>query len=144
MKKYILLLAILFIISCEPEKESRANLYIKNDSSHNIELTVFNAWLPNQNSQDTTFVLEPNSEISYFFIVDGELSNYNLLPFGGTADSVHLDFNDNLRIIYRREDLNPKNIIDINSWTGGKIDDYLYEYEYFITDEDYENSIEIK
>ncbi|MDX9695119.1 MAG: hypothetical protein RBT49_04940 [Bacteroidales bacterium] len=144
MKKYILLLAILFIISCEPEKESRANLYIKNDSSHNIELTVFNAWLPNQNSQDTTFVLEPNSEISYFFIVDGELSNYNLLPFGGTADSVHLDFNDNLRIIYRRDDLNPRNIIDINSWIGGKVDDYLYEYEYFITDEDYENAIEIK
>jgi hypothetical protein len=145
MKQFtILIITTLMVYSCEPEQESSAHLFIKNISSHNVELTVFNAWLPNQNSKDTTFVLARNSEISYYFKVDGELFNFSILPFGGTADSAYLVFNDNLRVIYRRDDLNIRNILDISNWDEVKESDTYFKYTYLITDDDYETAVNIE
>ena len=142
MKNYIIYILIaLTILSCdtgEPMDNPQIDYTIKNLSMHSVKIKVFDAEIDNVYG-DTTFLFPSiNSEISY--------SSHGgiIYVFGGSEDSAYVIFNDNLRIIYRRDDLNPRNIIDINSWSGGKVDDYLYKYEYFITDEDYENAVNIE
>ncbi len=143
MKKFILLIVVVgsLISSCIREFETRTDFTIKNVSTHNVKLIVFDAGMPNQNIKDTSFLLPPNSEIIYYYILDGEDAPYNS-PFG-PADSIYIVFDDNLRIIYRRDDLNPRNILDINSYDSEQVDSW-YKYQYFITDEDYENAENIE
>lgn len=146
MKKFLILIIVIsfLISSCGTgEPESRTDFTIKNVSSHNVKLTVFNGAMPNQNIKDTIFLLDSNSEISYYYILDGEDAPISEYPLG-PADSAYIIFNDNLRIIYRRDDLNPRNILDINSYDGGKVDDGWYQYKYSITNEDYDNATEIE
>ena len=142
MKNYIIYILIaLTIASCgtgEPMDNPQIDYTIKNVSMHSVKIKVFDAEIDNVYG-DTTFLFPSiNSEISY--------SSHGgiIYVFGGSEDSVYVIFNDTLRIIYRRDDLNPRNIIDINSWTGGEVNDNLYKYEYLITDEDYENAENIE
>ncbi len=141
MKNYILyILIVLAIESCgpgEPMDNPQIDYAIKNISNHNVEIKVFDAHLDFVYI-DTTFSFFPNSEIKYS-------SNGGIIyVFGGSEDSAFVTFNSLRRIIYRRDDGKSRNIIDIKSWNGGKVNDYLYQYQYTITDEDYANAIEIK
>ncbi|MDX9695118.1 MAG: hypothetical protein RBT49_04935 [Bacteroidales bacterium] len=140
MKKYILLLAILFIISCGPEPyDTHLKYTIHNDSRYSVELGIFKAYFVNSPITDTYITITSGTEFNYdFYNKSGQE------PFGMSSDSAYITFNKTKRLIYKREDNQIRNILDINSWIGGKVGDYLYEYEYFITDEDYENAIEIK
>ena len=140
MKIYILLLAItLLIISCGPvEKNPNRKLSIENNSSYNVEITIFNAGLPDQAPTDAIISLPSNTGRSYFY----ESSDEYLLV--EPADSAYIKFNDERQIIYRKNDGQPRNILDVNSWdyTNGVSVEHVYTYS--ITDEDYENAIEIK
>jgi len=142
MKNYIFYILITVTIvsggTGEPMDNPQINYTIKNATIHSVKIKVFDAEINNVYG-DTTFLFPTlNSEISY--------SSHGgiIYVFGGSEDSVYVTFNDTLRIIYWRNDLNPRNIIDINSWTGGKVNDYLYKYEYLITYEDYENAENIE
>jgi hypothetical protein len=135
LKIIIMLVAISLINSCimEPEPEDTIVEYtINNSSSHNIELTFFNVYVADYLYKDTTFFLTQNSNIEYH------------PPFGGTNDSSYIIFDSIRQIIYRRNDGQARNILDKNNYTGGKVNDYLYQYEYEITDDDYENAIPIE
>ena len=134
----IVLLNFLFISACGPEPPDTDTEYtLKNVSSHNIKIEIFDAYFDHIKN-DTIFFITSNSDISYRFI------NNSHLPFGGPTDSVYIVFNDTKQIIYRWDDENPRNILDLNSYDGGKVSDYWYKYEYFITDDDYDNAVEIK
>ncbi|MDX9695120.1 MAG: hypothetical protein RBT49_04945 [Bacteroidales bacterium] len=145
MKKVLILMTFagLLTSSCgNGEPETRTDFIIKNSSSFDIELEVFNAWLPNLRLKDTLIKLAINSEFRYYYNVDGENASY-FLPFG-YPDSAYIVFSDTQRIIYRRDDLNPRNILDINSYEGGKVANSYFIYTYYISDEDYENALAIK
>jgi hypothetical protein len=83
-------------------------------------------------SKDTIFFLSPDSIIEYNSAIKG------------TADSAYLNFDNVRQIIYRWNDGKYRNILDENNYFGGKENNYLYQYVYEISDEDYENAIEIK
>jgi len=147
MKKLIILtvyISFLFLSCNKSEPESDTEFIIKNLSSHKVELTVFDAYLPDKfNTEDITVLLNINSEKSYIYSLDGEHMFIDF-TFGRTADSAYIIFNNSRKIKYKRNDLNPRNIIDINSWKGLIVSDTYFIYTYSITDEDYENAIEIK
>ena len=108
---------------------------IKNISSYDINLTVFNVVLPLSTiSVDTIFEIQKDKIIYFPYINSGRL------PFDGAADSAYITFDDNFRIIYRRGDLQPRNILDINSYSGGEVKENWLKYEYTITNEDYNNA----
>lgn len=126
------------------EPESITEFIIKNTSSHMVGLTVFDAKLPEQfNTENITILLNSNSEENYYYSLDGEHMFIDFV-FGRTADSAYLVFDDTLQIIYRQNDLNPRNILDINSWDGVKESDTYFIYSYSITNDDYENAVNIK
>ena len=130
---------ISMIYSCfDPEPVTPKNDYtIKNVSSYNVKLKVFDAYF-DYLYKDTTFLININEEIYYRYV------NRSGAPFGGGEDSAYVIFDDIRQIIYRRYDGNPKNILDINSYYVVKNSDTWQEYEYFITDDDYDNAEEIK
>ena len=140
MKKYTLLLAILFIISCGPEPmDTHLKYTIHNSSKYKIELGIFKAYFVNSPITDTTITITSGTEFNYEFYNRGAQN-----PFGMSSDSAYITFNKSKRLIYKREDNQIRNILDINNWSGGKVGEYLYEFEYFITDEDYENAENIE
>jgi len=146
MKKLIIVIFFINILmlSCGTKEETRTEFIIKNNSSHNAELTVYDAQMPNQNPKDVTFKLDNNSEISYYYVIEGENGPFNDYPLGATADSACVIFNDNLQIIYRNNDLNPRNILDISSWDEVIESDTYFKYIYIITNDDYNNAVEIE
>jgi hypothetical protein len=107
MKKYLIPLLITFLFSfCEPEPYDTVIEYsINNSSTHNVSLTFFNVYISDNNYKDTIFYLAQNSNIKYH------------PPFGGTNDSCYIIFDGDRQIIYRRNDGQPRNILDVNSFT---------------------------
>lgn len=125
---YIVLI-IIGLYSCGPEPYNAEIKYlISNASTHNIELIFFH--MPEY--KDTIFFLLPNSIIEYNSAIRG------------ISDSAYLNFDNDKQIIYRWNDGKSRNILDENNYFGGKENDYLYQYVYAISDEDYDNAIEIK
>jgi hypothetical protein len=120
----------------EPE-DTQIDFTIKNVSTHNVKLKVFNAFFDFV-GKDTTFLLPINSEITY------QYTNIVGYPFGGGEDSAYIIFDNVKQIIYRRDDGKLRNILDIKSYIGGEVKEYWYQYRYEITNEDYANAVEIK
>jgi len=141
MRKIIIIIISLSIASCGGRWENidtHIDYTIKNVSTHNVKLKVFDAYM-SYVVEDTTFLITSNSAISYEFINRAPVN-----PFGGAEDSAYIIFDDVKQIIYRRDDGQARNILDINSYTGGQVKEYWYQYRYEITDEDYANALEIK
>ncbi len=141
MKENIVILISMIgvmLSSCGIDEETRTEFIIRNNSAYAVELIVYDAQMPNQNPKDVTFNLNNNTEISYYYILEGENGPINEYPLGATADSAYINFNSNseLQIVYRKNDLNPRNILDINSWDEVKESNTYYIYTYTITDED--------
>ena len=134
MKKYIIPLLITFLFnSCRPEPyDTEVEYSINNSSSHKVSLTFFNVYISDNNYKDTTFYLAQKANVKYH------------PPFGGTNDSCYIIFEEKKQVIYRRNDGKPRNILDMNSFTESKVSNYLYQYQYEITDDDYNNAVDIK
>jgi hypothetical protein len=130
MKNFIIILLIFIsLFSCKPEPYNAEIKYlISNASTHNIELTFFHT----PDYKDTIFFIFPDSIIEYNSAI------------GGFADSAYLNFDNVKQIIYRLNDGMTRNILVEDNYMGGKVNDYLYQYVYEITEEDFENAIEIK
>jgi len=140
MRNLLLIVIIIFsFLGCtgvEPEDEI-IDYTIKNVSSHNVELKVFDAYFDFV-YKDTAFLLASNEEFTYQYI---NLSNR---PFSGNCDSAYITFDNTRYLVYIRDDGQDRNILDINSYDGGLVKGDWYQYQYFITDEDYDNAKEIK
>ncbi|MBN1182271.1 MAG: hypothetical protein JXB49_08295 [Bacteroidales bacterium] len=141
-KQLIFMITVSIIISCgngEPGMiNSQIDYITKNTSIHNVKIIIFYENV-NNIKEDTIFSIPPNLEIIQRYInqiVD--------CPFGLPADSANIVFNDQKQITYRKNDGKSRNILDVNNYTGGLVKDEWYQYQYFITDEDYNNSIPIK
>ena len=136
MKKIIIFILVISAFhSCisEPEREPVFIDYtIKNASSHLVSLSFFNVYINDGRYVDTTFKILPSSEIAYH------------PPFGSTKDSAYIIFDNIKQIIYRRDDGKLSNIFIIKNYIGGKVTEYHYLYQYFITDQDYANATPLK
>ena len=78
-------------------------------------------------------------EISYYYRSDGRDAIY-CCPFGIEADSAIITFNDNRKLIYRRDDSNPRNILNIDNFIGNEKKGNVYELGYRITEADFSNA----
>ena len=142
----ILFLAIgSFISSCgNGEPETDTYFYVKNSSTHNVKLSVFDAIYHSIGGfKDSTYVIPINSEISYFYYMKGSNGNYTE-PFGVSADSAYITFDDSLRIVYRKNDSLQRNLLHIDSYIEFKRNNEWFEYKYSITEADYHNAVLIK
>ena len=140
MKKYGLLLVVLFIISCEPEPyDKQLNFTINNNSKYTIELDIFKSYFPNSPIRDTSLTIVSGSELIYTFY-----NKSGQEPFGMSSDSAYITFDSIRRLIYKREDSQIRNILDVNSWKVDTVNIHTYEFEYSFTDEDYENAVLIE
>jgi len=140
MKKLFLLLIVVccFYSSCR-DHGTLTIFYVDNISNHDVELSVFNAEIQLRGSAiDTTYVIPKNGRIEDRVSTKGD-DDFSYFPFGN-PDSAIIAFDKTVQIIYRRNDSNPRNILKINSYSGGKKDDGLYEFIYSITDDDYNNA----
>ncbi len=133
----------LLFLSCKPETAISTSFIIKNNSTHLTELKVFRFETYFGNQIDTTFNIPSNSEIEIKYGGNVGDSEYNF-PFGIDVDSIYIDFDAIQRIIYRRNESKIRSILEIENYSGGKIDDDYFRYAYSITDDDYDNAIEIK
>ncbi|MGD9993671.1 MAG: hypothetical protein AB7S69_10255 [Salinivirgaceae bacterium] len=135
----VLILTAIMVYTCEPEPEVPDTEYaIHNISSHHVEVTLFNAGIPDQSLKNLTFLLPATEGISYFYLS----SNKQLLL--EPADSALIKFTEGRQIIYRRKDGHLRNILDLSSWEyrNGVTTEHIYTYS--ITNEDYDNAAELK
>ena len=126
--------------SCIREYETLTRFTILNESNHNLNLTVFDYQVPDESIVDTTFIIANNMQISYYYRSDGSNAVY-CCPFGIEADSVIITFIDNRQIIYRQGDSNPRNILNINNFSGIEIkENVYYEFKYCVSEVDFINA----
>lgn len=145
MKKYIVLIFISSILtSCgHGEDKFWTDFIIKNNFERTVKLTVFNGKpLSESFRKDSTYIILPSKYISDGISDKGWDTKY-LLPCYG-ADSVHIVFDDMLQIVYRKGDSNPRNILNISSYTDIIKGEAGAQYTYNITEDDYKNAKPIK
>jgi len=144
MKNFIIIFSIFIsLFSCGPKPEALTIEYkINNISTHNVKILVYHRH-PNDvgtySDTNIVFLLPQNEELKMMYI-----NRHVDSPFGLLNDSAFVVFDNIKQIIYRRGDGQLRNILDINSYTGGKVNDYSYQYQYEITNEDYAVAIDIK
>lgn len=124
---------------CKPEPEDNIYDYsIRNNSSYHVDLVVF--YNDSDNIlKDSLFVLNSNTEIKNQYINNNPGNAFSL-----PVDSVFLIFNNTKRLIYRKDDGQLRNILDINNYTEEKVNDYWYKYQYIINNEDFLNATPTK
>ena len=138
MKKLIIFATVIFAFcSCGPEPENTRIDYItKNISSHNVNLLVF---YKNYNNKDTLFSIPSKVEIKQSYI------NQDVdCPFNLNYDSAYTIFDNVKQTIYRRNDGNVRNILNVKNYITIKFTESQIIYLYDITDEDYANAIPLK
>ena len=139
----ISILTAALLYSCTGEPMDIVNEYVvENISSHDVKLIVYERFPKEDNSfldSNIVYIIPQNGEIRMNYI--DVLANS---PFGLFNDSASIIF-DNIRIIkYNKDDIQARNILNIDNFNGGKIDKYFYQYFYYITNDDYENAIEVR
>ena len=143
-RSFILLLIIILIInSCIKEKAVTTSFIVKNLSDYHVDLLIFGFEDNLKAKVDTIFNIPTDSQIKVCYGGTLGTSVYNF-PFGIDVDSAFIVFENLRRTIYRRENISNRNILNIQSYTGGKIDDDYYEYIYSIINEDFNNAIPIE
>jgi hypothetical protein len=149
MKKNIAtILLLLLVTGCIKEYETSAWYKIKNISNHEVKIKIFHFYTQYMGAGniDSTFILSLNSEIEYFYKqkCDRKGPEENTVEPFIDADSAYIIFDGSYRISYRQTDSNPRNILHMSSYAGGKTDKRIFKYQYYITDEDYKNAVKIK
>ncbi len=136
MKKFsfLLLIASIFIISCKKEQNTTTSFYIKNTSSNDVTIFIRKAEFQGI-VKDTLFVLRPKAQIKNSFTLSDE-NNVFTSPFGLLADSATVVSQGKL-YIYKPNDGKLRNILQIESYIGGKMEKEQFGYTYTLTDEDF-------
>ena len=146
MKILYIFLFIIMLYSCdgtgEPMDDIVNEYTVKNISEHEVKLLIYyRISLDNISFTDTSiiFFLPTNDKLTKSYI-NRQVES----PFGLLNDSAYVIFDSVRQIIYRDNDGQSRNILETESFSGDKVDDYLYQYFYEITDEDYNNAVPIE
>lgn len=144
MRNKILLIPLFFICySCITDHITSTVFIIKNNTNNLVKIDVQIMDESSSYIKDSLLVINEFSEVENSFIKDGE-DSMALSPFGLNPNTAEIIFDDTLSIFYTWDDTNPRNIIDINNYTGGKVKDGLFEFTFTITEEDYNNAVLIE
>jgi len=131
-------------LSCIKEYETSIEFCVKNDSGHDVSLFVSKSDIEFGHITDTTLMIPKETEFVYNHSEKGKGGGEYVFPFGFHSDSACITFDDGLRIIYLKEDIDLRNILHKESYTGGKVSEkhglYHYQYTYTITEDDYINA----
>lgn len=140
---FIAIIGSLFFSCGKMEPYTNVEFVVDNTSKYNVELEFFRFVIQSgHHIKDITFSIPEKSEIKIIYL-DDMGSSIDGFPIGVIPDSVFITFNNVKRIVYRQNDLKKKSILDITSYSKSEIDEHNNKYTYSITDEDYENAIEI-
>lgn len=136
------LILLLPLISCNPDYYSTTKFIVENKSNQFIKVEIYNFMTEEEAFVDTSFNLSTGDkyEISY----GGKGDESYKYPFGYRTDSAIIRFNSDKIKLFYKDDLQDRNILEINNFIGKKVSEenyqIKYEYTYSITDEDYNNS----
>jgi len=144
MKKSYWIVGGLFILesSCIIEYETATKFVIQNESSVQVKIFISH-FLKDYHTLDTTFVLDPDSQIDHIYYLDGKNAVYPH-PFGPGSDSAQLIFDDRLSTTYTLYDSVPRNILHFENYNGGELDKSIFEFYYIIKESDYQNASEFR
>ncbi len=143
MKRLLLFLIIALCAgfsSCIKDYETSTYYYVTNKSSHDIEMIVYDMYLPLKGTQtDTTILLHSDGEgFSYYSIYKGKDSPFRV-PFPN-SDSIEILVNRKLIKTYKPNsvsyDNNDHNPLVFESYNGGREREGLFKYFYSFTDND--------
>jgi hypothetical protein len=142
MKKIIITIIIaLGLFSCIKEYETTTTFNIKNNSGHNVKISVYNGNFQIGVNLDSTFFILKNQPFSYSFTYKGENNNFPY-PFGKISDSAYIIYDDTIYVKYVKVDTSTRNILNIDNYSGGRKNCSLFEYFYSITENDYNFAVE--
>ena len=132
---------LLTFFSCGNGEGSYTSYDIKNATGRDVKLALSNFPVPTTVGRaDKVFSIK-NGEVEKFGQENGSINH----PFSPHIDSAWIVFDDTTKVLYLPGDGKPRNILDINSYTGGAQgkrgkDKDLFIFTYTITEEDYLNA----
>ncbi len=144
MKKIFVLISItsLFFACIKEDPDTITNYNIKNISGQKITIVPEFPLVGSGFSIDSIILQNnENYEIQY-----SEPGGYFGIPLDDVS-LLRIYFNDTTLIVNYRDSLSyfpSGNIQKLSNWTGGKIDDYHYEYEFKFTEEDYQEVLKLQ
>ena len=133
MKKIFLfiILAIFFYACIKEDPITISNFTILNQSKNKITVTTYS----NKNVMYDSIILLSGSDFSI------HKTNVAGVDFQlGDMNRAIITFNDSIFYTVYRDSLSKLpsgNILKLEDWSGGKIDEYHYEYEFNFTEADY-------
>jgi hypothetical protein len=137
MKILLLLSGLALTMSaCIREYSTMTEFVVDNHSGHELKIHVSNFETEFYSSVDTTFVLPIDSRWTNQYWNRGKEAVYDR-PFGGSSDSMTIQFNDTVSSMFDRDNPSRYNPLKIENYSGGKISKGLYRYTYTFTPEDY-------
>jgi hypothetical protein len=133
MKKIIFYTILLTIMSGCIKEDKMVNSYfnITNHSDVNIALVPYSSL----NIIYDSILIKPNEN----FVISEQLEEGLRFQLGEMNRAIII-FNDSIFYTVYRDSLSKLpsgNILKLEDWSGGKIDEYHYEYEFNFTDADY-------
>lgn len=133
MKKIFVLISItsLFFACIKEDPITISNFTILNQSTNKITVTTYS----NKNVMYDSMLIKPNEN----FVISENLEEGLRFQLGEMNRAIIL-FNDSIFYTVYRDSLSKLpsgNILKLEDWSGGRIDDYHYEYEFNFTEADY-------
>ena len=117
--------------------------------------TVSNFNIVNQTEHKLTLVTFSNADVLYDSLIIISKNTYLIKKVNQSGVDFQLGdmkrglvyFDDTILYINYRDslsDLPSGNILKLGDWSGGKVEDYLYEYEFKFTEEDYKEALKLQ
>jgi len=117
--------------------------------------TISNFNIVNQTEYKLTIVTFSNADVLYDSLIINSKNTYNIhesyvegIRFQlGEMKKATIYFDDSILVVNYRDSipiLPSGNILKLEDWSGGKVEDYLYEYEFKFTDEDYKEALKLQ
>jgi|APCry4251928276_1046603.scaffolds.fasta_scaffold184753_2 hypothetical protein len=133
MKKIFVLISItsLFFACIKEDPITISNFSIFNQSTNKITVISYS----NKNVMYDSMLIKPNEN----FVISENLEEGLRFQLGEMNRAIIL-FNDTVFYTVYRDSLSKLpsgNILKLEDWSGGKIDEYHYEYEFSFTEADY-------
>mgnify|MGYP003596788745 CR=1 FL=1 len=135
-KTFVMLATLVFFLhSCTKEPDYTSVHYtISNQSNHAVKIIFFNQnndlFFPN-----STLFLDKIDSLSFIRSGKGLVEH----PFPYT-DSVYLFFDDTVRVVFNKISNPEHNLLNIESYSGGKVKELEYKYWFKLTEDDYLNA----
>lgn len=131
-----MLISILVYSCVPPESYSFVSYTISNNSNHEVNIEIYY----HDYEIDSINLIQIGSDTIFQGYQEGQVAD----PPPFLSDSVRITYDDSISIMHYRTAVQTasRSILLNDSWTGGKVEEYRYEWEYIFTDADYLEALE--